>query len=340
VTDPRATLGVVKPIVTVSGPPDAGPGERELMLDRARAALAQLGAESTVRIDVPGKGSGEETADSGLRVPVQQIVPALQSGSLFGGVSGLMVVDAQALLKVEAEVLAELVQLAADGSVAAVFVASGAIPAPLGSVLRKVGETLKVGRVSERDATQWLVGAARDRGVSMDGEAVALLIQRFGSDLAALGRALDQLAVDSDRVGAAMVRDRFKSRPDEPMWYYADAVVAGDQGEALRRLSDFLEYGHPLQLLGYLQSDLRRRCLAAAAPDYETYLERAGGSRGYAAEKVWKARTRTRASDLQSALSALARADLQMKTAPEVTHRVTLERLTVALCRWYGGRRS
>jgi len=329
----------VKPIVTVAGPADAGPGERELMLDRAHAALEQLGAESVVRVDVPGKGSGEEASDSGLRAPVQQIVPALQSGSLFGGVSGLLVVDAQALLKAEAEVVAELVQLASGGSVAAVFVAAGAIPAPLGATLKKVGETVKVGRVSERDAAQWLIGAARERGLSVDGDAVTLLIQRFGSDVAALGRALDQLAIQGDRVGVDMVRDRFKSRPDEPMWYYADAVAAGDQGEALRRLSDFLEYGHPLQLLGYLQSDLRRRCVAASAPDYETYLDRAGGSRGYAAEKVWKQRTRTRGSDLRLALGALARADLQMKIAPETTHRVTLERLTVALCRWYGGRR-
>jgi hypothetical protein len=28
-----------------------------------------------------------------------------------------------------------------------------------------------------------------------------------------------------------------------------------------------------------------------------------------------------------------------MKTQPEEVHRVTLERLTVALCRWYGTRR-
>ena len=31
--------------------------------------------------------------------------------------------------------------------------------------------------------------------------------------------------------------------------------------------------------------------------------------------------------------------DLELKTAPESSHRVTMERLTVALCRWYGGGR-
>ena len=55
-------------------------------------------------------------------------------------------------------------------------------------------------------------------------------------------------------------------------------------------------------------------------------------------KKVWDARGRVRASDLQKAVASLAKADLQLKTAPEATHRVTLERLTVALCRWYRGR--
>ncbi len=56
-------------------------------------------------------------------------------------------------------------------------------------------------------------------------------------------------------------------------------------------------------------------------------------------EKVWKARHRASDEDLHRALGALARADIQLKTTPEPTHRVTMERLAVALCHWYGGRR-
>ena len=62
-----------------------------------------------------------------------------------------------------------------------------------------------------------------------------------------------------------------------------------------------------------------------------------GGRAGYALEKVWKARNRTRGDDLRRAVDALARADLALKSQPEAVHRVMLERLTVALCRWYGG---
>lgn len=330
----------MKPLVVISGPRDAGPGERDMMMHRASAALEQLGVENPTRIDVPPKGTGsDDSADGVMRGAVQEIVPALQSGSLFGGADGVLVVDANALLKAEAEVIAELLDLSSGDDAIAVFVAAGAIPAPLSSLLKKRGESISVSRITERSAGEWLTRAARDRGLNIDREATSILLNRFGTNVAALGQALDQLMIEGSVVDGERVRTRFKNRPDEPMWYYVDSVVAGNQGDALRRLADFLQHSHPLQLLAFLQSDVRRRSMAAAAPDYDSFVEWDGGRAGWAMEKVWKQRSRVKGSDLKLALSALARADLQLKTAPEPTHRVTMERLTVAMCRWYGGAR-
>jgi hypothetical protein len=47
-------------------------------------------------------------------------------------------------------------------------------------------------------------------------------------------------------------------------------------------------------------------------------------------------RGKVRESSLRRAQEALVRADRVMKTQPEEVQRVTLERLTVALCLWYG----
>jgi DNA polymerase III delta subunit len=329
----------VKSIVAISGPRDAGPGERDLMLQRAAAVFDQLEITDVTRIDVPSRGSGDDADAGPLRIPVQAAVPALQSGSLFGDRSGLLVVDAHSLLKAEAEVLAELVALADPSAVAAVFVAAGTIPAPLGKALRQTGEAITIKRLNERGASDWLVQAARDRRLRLHGDAVEALILRFGTDVASLGQALDQLAASGDEISADAVLGRFKNRPDEPAWLYMDSVAAGDRGEALRRLADFLQHGHPLVLLATISNDLRRRSLASAAPDYDTFATRDGGARNYGMEKVWKQRNRVKAVDLRLALDAVARADLTMKSAPEATHRVTMERLTVALCRWYGGAR-
>jgi len=320
----------------IAGPRDAGPGERSLMFDRADELFASAGVDDHDRIDVPGRGA-TEPSDAQLREPVQGIVPALQSGSLFGGSSGLLVVDAQNLQKSEAEVIAELAGVADSETVTAVFLAAGAIPAPLAKVLKERGETVSIKKMRERDAARWLGDAAKERGLRLEPQAVAVLVRHFGSDVAALGQALDQLAVDGGTVTAEAVEGRYVNRPDEPMWLLADAISDGKEGEALRRLADFLEHGHPLVVLSFLEGEVKKRSLAAIAPDVDTYATWVGASASaYPVKKVWDQRSRTRSDSLRRSLDALARADLQIKTAPEETHRVTLERLTVAMCRWLG----
>jgi DNA polymerase III delta subunit len=320
----------------IAGPRDAGPGERALMFDRAAEIFSAAGIDDHDRIDVPGRGAAE-ASETQLREPLQPIVPALQSGSLFGGSNGLLVVDAQNLQKAEAEVIAELVEVADPDAVTAVFLTAGAIPSPLAKILKERGESVSIKKMRERDATRWLGEAAKERRLRIEPEAVTVLVRHFGSDVAALGQALDQLAVDGETVTAEAVEGRYVNRPDEPMWLLADAISDGKEGEALRRLADFLEHGHPLVVLSFLEGEVRKRSLAAIAPDVDTYAGWVGGSaQNYPVKKVWEQRSRTRSESLRRSLDALARADLQIKTAPEETHRVTLERLTVAMCRWIG----
>ncbi len=306
------------------------------MFDRAAEILSAAGIDDHDRIDVPGRGAAE-ASETQLREPVQPIVPALQSGSLFGGSSGLLVVDAQNLQKAEAEVIAELVEVADPDAVTAVFLTAGAIPSPLAKILKERGESISVKKMRERDATRWLGEAAKERRLRIEPEAVTVLVRHFGSDVAALGQALDPLAVDGQTVTAEAVEGRYVNRPDEPMWLLADAISEGKEGEALRRLADFLEHGHPLVVLSFLEGEVRKRSLAAIAPDVDTYADWVGGSaQTYPVKKVWEQRSHTRSDSLRRSLDALARADMQIKTAPEETHRVTLERLTVAMCRWIG----
>jgi DNA polymerase III delta subunit len=323
-------------ILAVVGPRDAGPGERQEMLEQARAHLAD--ADSFVRVDVPGKGTASEEDTGGtLRTDLEAVVPALQSGSLFGGREAVMVVDAQNLLKAEAEIIAELLVDLPDGLQVA-FTSTGAMPAPLSRALKEAGEVVTVKKLRERDAGQWLASELKRRRLKLPGEAQQALIHRFGSDLAALTGALDQLELADELPSADELIERFRTRPDEPVWLYADAVSAGDVGQALRRLTDFLTHSHPLVLLAYLENDLRRRAMAAAAPDLATFAEWSGTTPDhYPTKKAWGVRGRTSDSELRRALDAISRADQHLKSAPEDTHQLTMERLTVALCRWYSG---
>jgi DNA polymerase III delta subunit len=320
-------------IHAIVGPRDAGPGERQAMLEMARDAIGEV--EELERIDVPGRGAGDD-GEGSLRTEVEPLIPALQSGSLFGGSRGVLVVDAQNLQKAEAEIVAGLVETLDPETARLALVSIGSLPAVLAKVVKAVGEVASVKKMRERDAIRWLVAASRERKVKLADGAAQALVRHFGSDIASLGQALDQLSASPQPVTGEEVEKRFRNRPDEPMWHFADAVADGDAGEALRRLADFLTHGHPLQLLAFVEGDLKRRAMAVAAPDIETLAEWLGSStEHYPVKKAWQARSRVTDAELRRAVEAVARADLVLKTHPEATHRLTMERLTVALCRWY-----
>lgn len=327
----------VMSLYVIAGPSGAGPGEREEMLAASRRALAEAGVEpaEVVRIDVPGRGAGEE-GEGTLRAELEPAVPILQSGSLFGGSQALVITDAHLLQAAEAEILADLIRHRDAAAVTVVLVAAGRMPKSLADVAKEGGRTVTVGKMWQRNALQWLEAQIRDRGFAMEKGATEALVQRFGTDTGAMAGALDQLQEHRGKITPEMVLSRFKNRPEEPLFLYLDAVEKGRAGEALRRLADFLTHGHPLQVIGALDHDLRRRALAATAPDQETlatWLKAKSSDRRTA--RLWSSRGRIPESALRRAQEALLRADRALKSEPEETHRVTMERLTVALCRWY-----
>jgi len=322
----------------ISGPSNAGPGERQRMLDAAAERFSEqgVGRADLIRIDVPGRGAGEE-GDGTLRTELEPLIPLLQSGSLFGGRQGLEIVDVQNLQVAEAETLADLLQSTDLETLEVVLLVTGTTARPLVKVVQDRGKSVSVTKIWDRQASQWLDAEIRDRDLNLDKGARDAVLQRFGTDTAAMGQALDQLHGIPGKLTKQMILDRFKNRPDEPMFHITDAISRGEVGVALRRLSDFLVHGHPLVYLAAVESDLKRRSLAAAAPDEETFRTWTGSrSTDRGASRVWSQRGRVRESSLRKAQEALVRADRVIKSQPEEVHRVTLERLTVALCRWYG----
>ena len=324
-------------ILLITGPSNSGPGERQQMLDLASDHLAKQGVDRTqvVRVDVPGRGAGE-SSDGALRGELEPLVPLLQSGSLFGETQGLELVDAQNLQVGEAEVLEDLLRAADPAAVESVFLVMGSAPKRLAAVAKDLGSSVSIRKMWERQAREWLNAEVGRRSLAVERGAAEALLQRFGSDTAAMGQALDQLEETTAKVTRALVLDRFKNRPDEPSWLINDAISKGDVGTALRRLSDFLAHGHPLVYLAAVESDLKKRALAAAAPDeatFQTWMGARPGDRN--AKRLWSLRGKVRESSLRRAQEALVRADRVIKSQPEEVHRVTLERLTVALCKWY-----
>lgn len=307
-----------------------GPGERQQMLDQASTAVQAFGATSRIRIDVPQRGS-EGDSDGTMRSELEVAIPALQSGSLFGDRQAVEFVNAQWIQSAEGTVLSEIIATMDPEACFVVFVAFGALPRSLklGDLVTKI----EISPLNEKGALTWLGEELRSRGMKIDNRAAQALISRFGTDVASVGQALDQLSMAGEPITEALVLARFKNRPDVATFGYGDAVEAGDVSSALKHLEDFLVHGHPLQLVGQLDAQLRARSLAAVATDFESFTNHVRMP-SWKAKKLYASRAGINEENLRRSVAALVRADNLLKTAPEDTYRLTMERLTVALCRW------
>ncbi|MXZ69423.1 MAG: hypothetical protein F4Z17_10770, partial [Acidimicrobiia bacterium] len=284
-------------------------------------------------------GRGQSVGGEGrLRPEIEPIVPALQSVSLFGRRTGVMLMDAHLLQPDEAAVVTELLAYDTDGSRPVVLVTSGKLSPPLAAHVKKNAEVITVRKLADRDVAQWVRSAARRRGIRLGSDAAQALIERFGSDVGAIDQALDQLSITDGPLTDQMILDRFRNRPDQPLWKLTDALGRGAVDEAIRRMHDLLTHGHPLVLVATIENDLRRRALAAAAPDIATFAEWTGGKPGaYPTRKAWQAGRAMSREDLNRSVDAVRRADATLKGMPEETHLPTMERLVTALCYWYRG---
>ena len=321
----------------IKGPAGAGPGERHRMMERAADAFEDAGwpKSSIVRVDVPGRGqsaAGEEA----VRPEVEPVVPALQSGSMFADKTGVLIVDAHQLKATEAQALAELLENADRELCRAVLVSSGEVAAPLKKAVKAHGQAVPVRKLRPRDASDWLAAAARRRGLHLSQVSKDAIKEIFGSDIGAIDQALAQLEMAEGKITPEMIRHRFRNRPQVPTWDYTDALADGDEVKALRFLRSFMIHSHPLVLIAVLENDVRKRALAASAPDIGAFASMINSSpEAFPTKKAWRTGRSMSSQTLFRAVDALRRADQTLKTMPEETHLVTMERLTVALASMY-----
>jgi DNA polymerase III subunit delta len=111
------------------------------------------------------------------------------------------------------------------------------------------------------DAAPFVVQEARRLGKSIAPPAAVLLARRVGADLDSLAHEVEKLAAYAgDR--AAITREDIEllspRHPDDNVFAWMDAVMAGKRDVALRRLDDLLESGEaPLKLLAQLAGRIR-----------------------------------------------------------------------------------
>lgn len=189
-----------------------------------------------------------------------------------------------------------------------------------------------------RDLVAWVSERARDFGKVLPRDAAQILIEAIGPNLLTLDGEMQKMAtyIGAKPVIAAADVQAVVGRVTIPQVFeFVDAVVAGDAGAALARLSEMLgQPGAELQILATVHGHYRRMAVARSMLDdrmpADTILPRLYGNPWAARKCLDQARGLT-ASGMKRAISRLFETDLAIKTGQREP-RLALELLSLDLC--------
>ncbi len=180
---------------------------------------------------------------------------------------------------------------------------------------------------------------ASENGLELTSEAAAYLGSALGNDPSAIRSAIAQLLdayppeESKGRLGPAEVEALFDPATHDTPWRMVNAVERGHTAQALIRLEGLLAEGyHPLQVLAILYTSFRRvGYLASAGAARKELLaslrlpERVKGEISKLARRLGPDRA-------SRAITAIAKAEVDMKGASGLGADVVVEKLLVELC--------
>jgi DNA polymerase-3 subunit delta len=220
-------------------------GTDEAKIARARGRLR----DRAEREGGPGALELFEAGDGRRSPDVDAVVGSLAAISLIAARRYLLVDGADAWGKADTERAAEaLAQIPPETTVA--LVAHGKPSAALAKAVKAAGgEVLAFDAPREREIPKQLVAEARELGYELELPAARLLVERLGPRPMRLRTELERLALwagEGGAVGAEDLEAMVADTSEEAIWTLADAVVAGDDAEALRVAERLVAQGDAL----------------------------------------------------------------------------------------------
>ena len=141
-------------------------------------------------------------------------------------------------------------------------------PAALHKAVEQAGGQIAAENVlNRRGLPGWIAAQAADLGISIDKQAAKALLAQVGERQQRLLRELEKLALEHGpgaEIGVDEVHDCCASSAERKSWELADALVAGDEKQALRLLLELRQQGDRLPSLLYQMVRRVRDALAIA----------------------------------------------------------------------------
>jgi DNA polymerase-3 subunit delta len=248
------------------------------------------------------------------RTPAAELLGALDTPSLLGGIRLVIVRDAQDLLKEQAKALQAYLERPSESSTL-VLVSSGRTK--LDGTVKKIGTVVALEAPKGRRLVAWLKQRAKMHSLALDDRAAWTLIDAVGNELRDLDSALVQLAtgLGPGRPSPADIRKALPRAADQRIYTFTDAVGDRRVGPAMTSLRRLLDQGEePLVLFGALAAQMRRMLRARGI------AERGAAAVGellglptWRAERLTKQARSYREEELVASLQLLADTDVEMK---------------------------
>lgn len=284
--------------------------------------------ESATKEIIGGVGELSVT-EFGPHDPVGTIIETLRTGSLF---AEPRVVITRGLEEFLAESQRQLIAYIEDPSpeTIAIFVSSKSLP-KVAAAAKKTGRVIDATRGRRADLAGWIRGESKTRGLKIDEEGTAALLDAIGEERLAIANALDELSLAvgrGGRIGADKVREHFRGRADTKVFTFIDAAANRNAGHALQALHLLLRSGESTSRIFWtLTSHVRMLLLAEGSPS--AVAKRLGLPDWRAEKLVRQARNFTR-NELIDVFVLLADADRKIKNSEE-TEELILERIVMRM---------
>ena len=260
--------------------------------------------------------------------PIHEIVGALSTPSLLGGIRLVVVRDADQLRKESVDTLTRYI---ADPAPDSVLVLLSGGRTKLDAAVKQTGEVVAIEAPRGRSLAGWIRRRGVDLGIKVDDRAAWALLDSVGDELRDLDAALHQLATglgQGAKIGAPEVRRAFPRLADERIYVFTDAVGERRMDASMAALRRLLQQNEPpLVVFGALVAQIRRMLKVRRVADRgPAVVGEVAGLPEWRARRLQKQALSYDEEELSRAMDLLSRADVEMKSGESGTMEVALER--------------
>ncbi len=170
------------------------------------------------------------------------------------------------------------------------------------------------------DISNWIINQAKTKDITLNQDAISLLIEQIGNNLREFNAELDKLkliAYPQKTVTKKMVEDICISNQD--LFNFTELIMRGNKDSALLEFKKLLDKKHPLELLSAIQTMLRKWIILKISSNKSSMeLSKIVGMHEFVVKQTLEKLKNTSASELVRLKQNLFDVEFKIKSAEAI----------------------